>query len=97
MTGDWQELAANSAGAGALGILGRLLAMAHSDRRPLGWSLLWEVPTAIGMGLIGKGLAVYLALPTWPEYALTIAVAYVGPRVIDLALAVARKRLGVER
>ena len=56
MTGDWQDLAANSVGAGALGILGRLLALAHSDHRPIGWSLLWEVPTAIGMGLIGKGI-----------------------------------------
>ena len=51
--------AASAAGAGALGLLGRALHLARADRRPLGWSLIWELPVAIGMGIVGKGLADY--------------------------------------
>lgn len=85
--------AASAAGAGALGLLGRALHLARADRRPLGWSLLWEVPTAIGMGIVGKGLADYLGLNGFTEYAVTISVAYVGPRVIDLAIGELERRL----
>lgn len=85
--------AASAAGAGALGLLGRALHLARADRRPLGWSLLWEVPTAIGMGIVGKGLADYLGLDGFTEYAVTISVAYVGPRVIDLAIGEVERRL----
>lgn len=82
-----RELAAQGATAGGLGLLGRLLALAHSAGRPTGWSLLWEVPTAIGMGIVGKGVAEYLAVDGFQHYAVVIAVAYTGPRVIDLILA----------
>ena len=84
--------AASAAGAGALGLLGRALRLARADRRPLGWSLLWELPVAIGMGIVGKGLADYAGLDGFPEYAVTISIAYVGPRVIDLAIGEIERR-----
>lgn len=82
-----RELAAQGVTAGGLGLLGRLLALAHNAGRPMGWSLLWEVPIAIGMGIVGKGVAEYLAVDGFQHYAVVIAVAYTGPRVIDLLLA----------
>lgn len=84
--------AASAAGAGALGLLGRALHLARADRRPFGWSLLWELPTAIGMGFIGKGAADYFGLDGFPEYAVTISIAYIGPRVIDLAICEVERR-----
>lgn len=93
MPSDEWDLVARAAGAGALGLLGRLIAWAHADRRPIGWSLLWELPVALGMGVIGKGAADWAALDGFPEYAVTIAVAYVGPRCIDLAVAWLQQRI----
>jgi len=90
---EWNDLAASAAGAGALGLLGRLLAYAHADRRPLGWSLAWELPVALGMGIVGKGVADWLSLDGFPEYAVTIAVAYVGPRIIDVLVARVQERI----
>lgn len=81
-----RDLAAQGAAAGGLGMLGRMIALASTTRRPSGWSLLWEVPLAIGMGVVGKGLADWLDLSGFPNYALTIAVSYVGPRALDIAL-----------
>jgi len=92
MPSDW-DLAANAAGAGALGLLGRLLAYAHADRRPIGWSLLWELPVAMAMGIVGKGVADLAGLDGFPEYAVTIAVAYVGPRFVDLLVARVQERI----
>ena len=90
--GDW-DLVTNAAGAGALGLLGRMLAYAHADRRPIGWSLLWELPVALGMGVIGKGVADWATLDGFLEYGLTIAVAYVGPRFVDLVVARVQERI----
>ena len=83
-----RDIAAQGATAGVLGVLGRLIALAHAGAaRPSGWSLLWEVPMALGMGVIGKGVADWFRLDDFPEYALTIVVAYSGPRLIDIAVA----------
>jgi hypothetical protein len=65
-----RDLATHGAIAGAMGILGRLLALATSARRPSGWNLLWEVPLAIAMGVIGKGIADYFALTGFPNFGL---------------------------
>jgi hypothetical protein len=81
-----RDLATHGAIAGAMGILGRLLALATSARRPSGWNLLWEVPLAIAMGVIGKGIADYFALTGFPNFAVIIAVSYSGPRIIDIML-----------
>lgn len=77
------EEVVKAAGAGALGLLGRLIAMSRMDRRPFGWSLLWEIPTAVGMGIIGSGLADYLELKNFAHHAMTISVGYIGPRLVD--------------
>ncbi len=79
---------------GLIGLLGRLLFLARADRRRFGWGLLWEVPIAIGMGAIGKGLADWFGLPSFPETALIVSIAYVGPRFIDAVLDVVLRRLG---
>jgi hypothetical protein len=82
-----RELAVQGAAAGGLGMLGRLLALARASARPTGWSLLWEVPIACGMGIIGKGVAEYLEVGGFQHYAVVIAVAYTGPRLLDIWLA----------
>ena len=83
-----RDIAAQGATAGGLGVLGRLIALAHAgSTRPSGVSLLWEIPLALGMGVIGKGVADWFGLDAFPEYAVTIAVSYSGPRLLDIAIA----------
>lgn len=81
------DLARQGATAGTLGLLGRLVALASSARRPNGWSLLWEIPLAIGMGVVGKGVADAMRLDGFQHYAVVIAISYAGPRYLDLILA----------
>lgn len=81
-----RDLAVQGAAAGGMGLIGRLLALATSARRPSGWNLLWEVPLAIGMGVMGKGIADHLGLTGFPNFAVIIAVSYSGPRIIDIML-----------
>ena len=80
------DLARQGAAAGTLGLLGRLIALASSARRPNGWALLWEIPLAIGMGVVGKGVADGMGLEGFKHYAVVIAVSYAGPRYLDLVL-----------
>ena len=53
------------------------------------WSLelLWELPLAMGMAIIGKGLAEYIGLSGNAEAALIAALAYLGPRGTEALLA----------
>ena len=81
-----RQIAADGAFVGATGLLGRLLSIAVHGPRKFSWSLLWELPVALGMGVIGKGLADYCNLTGFPSYSVTIGVAYVGPRFIDAAI-----------
>ena len=81
-----RDLAVQGAAAGGMGLLGRLLALATSARRPSGWNLLWEIPLAIGMGVMGKGIADHFGLTGFPNFAVIIAVSYSGPRIIDIVL-----------
>ena len=81
-----RDLAAEGATAGLFGMLGRLVHIAMLDRRPFGWNLLWELPVAISMGVVGIGMSDWLQLKPFASFAVTIAVSYLGPRVIDLAL-----------
>lgn len=61
-------------------------AMWHSNearsgrRRFFGPELIWELPIAIGMALIGEGLASYFNLGTTVATGLVAALAYLGPR-----------------
>ncbi len=80
---------------GLIGLLGRLLFLARVDRRRFGWGLLWEIPIAIGMGAIGKGVADWFNLSPFPEMAVIVCVAYVGPRFIDAAFDIAIEKIRV--
>jgi hypothetical protein len=73
-----------------LGIIGRL--MHHSRQVQLGrrqfWSasLLWELPVAVGTGLMGQGIAEYYGLIGWQETAAIVTVAYLGPGFVEAVL-----------
>lgn len=49
-------------------------------RKMFGPELLWELPTALGMGFVGEGLAGYFALESTARTAVIVALAYLGPR-----------------
>lgn len=49
-------------------------------RRFFGPELFWELPIAVGMALIGEGLASWMQLPPTTATGLIAAVAYLGPR-----------------
>ena len=53
------------------------------------WSLelVWELPVAFGMALIGAGVAEWAALPPKAEVGLIAALSYLGPRGIESLLA----------
>lgn len=91
------EAAGTAATAGSLGLLGRMVYWAHSGRHPVGLSLLWEVPLAIGMGYIGLGVAEWWDFGPRASYAVTITISYIGPRAIDIGLLYAQRRLGICR
>lgn len=78
------DIAAQGATAGGLGLIGRLVALSVAAKRPTGWSLLWELPLAMGMGIVGKGVAEALDTSGFVHYAVVIAVSYTGPRLIDI-------------
>lgn len=59
-------------------------------RRFWSWHLLWEVPIAIGMGLIADSLATWLELHEGTRIGFVAAVAYVGPHAIDELFVTAR-------
>lgn len=64
--------------------IGRL--MYHSgevklgNRKFFGKELLWEIPIAIGMAIIGEALASYLSLGQPVSTGLVATLAYLGPR-----------------
>mgnify|MGYP002882526481 CR=1 FL=1 len=103
MMGDWFERAfaalANAWPLGA-GLLGRLMfhtREAQAGRRRFwGRELLFELPMAIGMSLIGYSLGEWLSLPGAVSAGMIGALAYLGPRAIDAAFdkAAARKTGG---
>lgn len=49
-------------------------------RRFFGKELLWEIPVAIGMAIIGEGIARYLELGQPVSTGLVATLAYLGPR-----------------
>lgn len=83
---EWRGLFEHGLVASLLGVLGRLVSLAHSTRRPRGWALLWEVPVAVGMGLIGKSVAESFHLTDVVSYGIIIAISYLGPHAIDMAV-----------
>lgn len=65
-------------------LVGRL--MWHSGevrakrRRIIGPELLWELPTALGMGFVGEGLSQYLGWEDAMRTGLIVCLSYLGPR-----------------
>ena len=51
-----------------------------AKRRFLGPELVWELPIAVGMAIIGEGLATYMSLGHLASTGLVAALAYLGPR-----------------
>lgn len=51
-----------------------------AKRRFFGIELAWELPIALGMALIGEGLAAWLTLSQPTTTGLIAALAYLGPR-----------------
>lgn len=59
----------------------------RAKRRPvLSLSLVWELPLAFGMALIGDGLGAYLELSRDVTIALIAALSYMGPRGVGVML-----------
>ncbi|KJV09483.1 hypothetical protein VZ95_11240 [Elstera litoralis] len=90
--GGWlQEVASTlttgvgSAAAG--GVLGALIkharAVRSGRRRAISWGLVWELPTAYGMGMVGVGLGQWAKLSPDTVFSLAIVLGYLGPRVFD--------------
>lgn len=71
------------------GVLGRWLyhfEQVRRGRRPaIGWLLLWENAIAIPMGYVGLGVADWMGLTGNAAFAVSIAIAYNGPRVLEIA------------
>jgi hypothetical protein len=63
-------------------------------RRFFGRELLWEIPVAVGMAMIGDGIATYLGLDQPVSTGLVATLAYLGPRGAEALLAawLCRKR-----
>jgi phosphoserine aminotransferase len=65
-------------------VAGRALGHARDvrmKRRPfLCWEMLWEIPTAFGMAVVGEGVGNYLNLPSTGIVALIAVCSYLGPR-----------------
>lgn len=67
--------------------LGRL--MWHTNevrarrRKFFGHELLWELPTALGMGLVGEGLSSYYQLDELATVGVIVTLSYLGPRGVE--------------
>lgn len=59
----------------------------RSKRSFFGWELLWELPFAVGMGLIGEGVATYIDAGPLLRPAIVGGLAYLGPRGTEVLLA----------
>ena len=79
---DWFAAALSS----ALGLIGRLMYLANERRQPLSMSLAWELPIAVGMGLIGRGIGEYIGATGFFLFSMSIVTAYIGPRLISWAV-----------
>ncbi|WP_323781915.1 phage holin family protein [Leisingera sp.] len=56
------------------------------QRRFFGPELLWEVPVAIGMAIIGEAIASYLGASATVSTGIVALAAYIGPRGAEVLL-----------
>lgn len=70
-----------------LAYIGRLLwhvgEVQRGRRRFFSTHLLWEVVTAIGVGLVADGIVEHAGLTGGPKTAAVVAIAYLGPRGLE--------------
>lgn len=68
-------------------MLGRLMYHARQvqagKRKPLSWTLFWDLPIAIGMGWIALGIGTYFTLKWEVTVSLALSISYLGPYCID--------------
>lgn len=88
---DWMSNAAGGAVTTLFGaLMGRL--MWHSgevrkgQRRFFGAELLWEIPVAIGMAIIGEAFASYIDAGATVTTGIVAIAAYIGPRGAEVLL-----------
>lgn len=98
---DLQQFDINYLYTGGAGLLGRL--MFHSrmvqqgKRKPLSWTLLFDVPIGLGMGWTALGLGIWLGLLPQVSVSIGIAFGHLGPFAIDRVFArLTDKYLGKE-
>lgn len=69
------------------GLVGRLMYRARSAslgrRRFFDIALLYELPIAIGTGIIGQGIADYYGLTGWTATACIVTAGYLGPGFVE--------------
>jgi hypothetical protein len=67
------------------GVLGRAIHFVRHDARPMGFKLfLYEIPIALGFGIIGGGIAQWFQLQGLVQNSVMIVSGYIGPRLIDI-------------
>lgn len=95
---DWlSDMAPGTAIAVVSALAGRLLyhteEVKQGRRRFFSPNLLWEVPTAIGMGLVGDALATHFGLTGRVAVGAIAGISYIGPRLIEALFSAAQSRL----
>lgn len=55
-------------------------------RRLFGPELLWEIPVAIGMAIVGEALSAYLGLPPTVRTGVIAVLAFLGPRGTEVLI-----------
>ena len=73
---------------GGAGILGRLMYHAcqvqRGVRKPWSWTLLWDVPIALGMGWIALGMAIWSKTQWEVTISISLVTSYLGPHALDV-------------
>lgn len=94
---DWHNFLQGIGIACGGGLVGRLMhhvgRVSRGQRRAFSLALVWEVPTALGMGLIGQGAADWLSLDPMPALAVVTTLSYLGPRVLEEVFGIVKRRI----
>ena len=77
------DMAAQGAAAMGAGIMGRLVWLSRQSNRRFGWNLLWELPVAVGLGMLGLSVGQHFSLGFWETHGVGFCLAYLGPAVVD--------------
>lgn len=55
-------------------------------RKPIGKEVFWELPTAVGMAIVGESLASWLGISDTARVGMIATLAYLGPRGAEVLL-----------